>query len=151
MSQDSELKQQMVEAMKAAMKSQQKDRLGTLRLILAAIKQREVDERISLSNEQVLEVLNKMIKQRRESILQYEKAGRQELADKELDEIKVIEEYMPEPLSDEAISGLIVQAIAESDATTIKDMGKVMAIIKPKIMGKADVSSVSKLIKAKLS
>ncbi len=145
------LKGQLQTAMKEAMRAKEKDRLGVIRLILAAIKQREVDERIELDDEQVLLVLDKMLKQRRESIAQFQAAGRDDLVAVEEAEIVVIQQFMPEPLSEDEVKSLIDQAISESGAERMKDMGKVMAIIKPKAQGRVDMSMVSKLIKAQLS
>jgi len=136
---------------KAAMKAKDKARLGVLRLITAAIKQREVDERITLNDEQVLAVLEKMIKQRKDSITQYEKAGRDELAQQEAFEIGIIQDYMPEQLSDDEIDALIAEAISSSGAESMKDMGKVMGLLKPKLAGRADMGAVSGKIKAKLA
>jgi len=136
---------------KAAMKAKDKARLGVLRLITAAIKQREVDERITLNDEQVLAVLEKMIKQRKDSITQYEKAGRDELAQQEAFEIGIIQDYMPEQLSDDEIDALIAEAISSSGAENMKDMGKVMGLLKPKLAGRADMGKVSQIIKKQLS
>jgi uncharacterized protein YqeY len=136
---------------KAAMKAKDKARLGVLRLITAAIKQREIDERITLNDEQVLAVLEKMIKQRKDSIAQYEKAGRDELAQQEAFEIGIIQAYMPEQLSDDEIDALITEAISSSGAESMKDMGKVMGLLKPKLAGRADMGAVSGKIKAKLA
>jgi len=136
---------------KVAMKAKDKARLGVLRLITAAIKQREVDERITLNDEQVLAVLEKMVKQRKDSIDQYEKAGRDELAQQEAFEIGIIQEYMPEQLSDAEIDALISEAIRSSGAESMKDMGKVMGLLKPKLAGRADMGAVSGKIKAKLA
>ena len=145
------LKNRIQDDVKAAMKAKDKARLGTLRLITAAIKQREVDERTELDDDQVLAVLEKMIKQRRDSITQYESAGRQELADQENSEIAIIEAYMPEGLSDEEIAAMIDAAISESGAESMRDMGKVMGLVKPRMQGRADMSRVSALVKQKLS
>jgi len=136
---------------KVAMKAKDKPRLGVLRLITAAIKQREVDERITLDDDQVLAVLEKMIKQRKDSIDQYEKAGRDELAQQEAFEIGIIQEYLPEQLSDAEIDTLIAEAISSSGAASMKDMGKVMGMLKPKLAGRADMGAVSGKIKAKLA
>lgn len=136
---------------KVAMKAKDKPRLGVLRLITAAIKQREVDERITLDDDQVLAVLEKMIKQRKDSIEQYEKAGRDELAQQEAFEIGIIQEYLPEQLSDAEIDALIAEAISSSGAASMKDMGKVMGMLKPKLAGRADMGAVSGKIKAKLA
>ena len=144
------LKQQITDAMKAAMKGGDKPRLGVIRLMLAAIKQREVDERIELDDAQVLAVLDKMVKQRRDSIQQYEDAGRDELAAAEAAEITVIQHFLPEELSDAEIGAIIDAAISDSGAESMRDMGKVMAIVKPKVQGRADVGKVSGLVKQKL-
>ena len=144
------LKQRIQDDMKSAMKAGEKRRLGAIRLILAAIKQREVDERIELDNTQTLAVLDKMVKQRRDSIEQYEKAGRTELAEQEAFEIEVLQEYLPEALSPEEIAALIEEAIASSGAETLKDMGKVMGIIKPKAQGRADMGAISAMVREQL-
>ena len=136
---------------KVAMKAKDKPRLGVLRLITAAIKQREVDERITLDDDQVLAVLEKMIKQRKDSIAQYEKAGRDELAKQEAFEIGIIQDYLPEQLSDAEIDTLIAEAISSSGAASMKDMGKVMGMLKPKLAGRADMGQVSQIIKKQLS
>jgi hypothetical protein len=141
------LKQRIQDDMKSAMKSGDKRRLGVIRLIMAAIKQREVDERIELDDEQVLAVLDKMVKQRRDSITQYEQAGRDELAEQEKFEIEVLQEYLPEALSAEEITDLVKQAIADSGAESMRDMGKVMGQLKPKLQGRADVGAVSAQVK----
>ncbi len=145
------LKSRIQDDIKAAMKAKEKSRLATLRLISAAIKQREVDERIELDDAQVVAVLEKMIKQRRDSIAQYESAGRQELADQEQAEIEIIETYMPEGLGDEEIAAMIEAAVSESGAAGIRDMGKVMGLLKPKMQGRADMGKVSGLVKQKLN
>ncbi len=145
------LKQQIQDDMKSAMKSGNKSRLGTIRLIMAAVKQREVDERIELNDEQVLAVLDKMVKQRRDSITQYEQAGRTDLADKESAEIEVIKDYLPEALGDDAITALITEAITSTGASGMADMGKVMGRLKPKIQGRADMGAVSALVKQQLA
>jgi len=144
------LKDQITSDMKAAMKAGEKDRLGVIRLILSAVKQREVDERIVLDDSQVLAVLDKMLKQRRESVAQFTQGNRKDLVDKEEAEIKVIQGYMPAQLSEAELDQMITVAVAESGAASIKDMGKVMGILKPKVQGRADMSSVSARIKAKL-
>lgn len=144
------LKQRIDEEIKAAMRAKDKDRLGTLRLVSAAIKQREVDERITLDDTQVLAVLDKMIKQRRDSVEQYRKGGREELAQREEFEIKVIQEFMPAALSDAELDALVAEAVAASGAASIKDMGKVMALLRPKVQGRADMGAVSARIKARL-
>lgn len=134
----------------AAMKARNKPRLGAIRLVLAAIKQREVDEKITLSDDDVLVVLTKMVKQRRDSVAQYEAAGRQDLADVEHAEISVLAEFMPQPLSEDEISALMDEAIAATGAVNMQDMGKVMGVLKPQIQGRADMGIVSKLVKIKL-
>jgi uncharacterized protein YqeY len=144
------LKDKITQDMKDAMKSGDKDRLGVIRLILAALKQKEVDERIVLDDAQVLAILDKMLKQRRESVAQFAQGNRQDLVDKEEAEIKVIQGYMPAQLSEAELDKLVAEAVAESGAASIKDMGKVMGILKPKVAGKADMSAVSARIKAKL-
>ena len=144
------LKQQITDAMKAAMKGGDKARLGVVRLMLAAIKQREVDERIELDDTQVLAVLDKMVKQRRDSIQQYGDAGRDDLVTQEASEIEVIQEFLPAGLSEAEIIAVIEAAIAETGAESMRDMGKVMGIVKPKVQGRADVGQVSSLVKQKL-
>ena len=133
-----------------AMKARNKPRLGAIRLALSAIKQREVDEKITLSDDDVLVVLTKMIKQRRDSVSQYEAANRQDLADIELAEITVLDEFMPQPLSDDEVVALLDAALTSSGATTMQDMGKLMAVLKPQVQGRADMGKVSQLVKAKL-
>jgi uncharacterized protein YqeY len=137
--------------MKAAMRSGEKERLGVIRMITSAIKQREVDERITLDDSQVLSVLEKMIKQRKESLVQFQAGNRQDLVDKEAAEITLLQGYLPAQLSDAEIDTLIKDAIAASGAASIKDMGKVMAIIKTQAQGRADLGSVGAKIKARLS
>lgn len=144
------LKEKIQEDMKAAMRSGEKDRLGAIRMILAAIKQREVDERISLDDAQVLAVLEKMIKQRNESITQFTAGQRPDLVAKESAEVTLLQAYMPARLSDAEVDALIAEAIATTGATSIKDMGKVMGLIKAKAQGRADMGAVSARIKAKL-
>jgi uncharacterized protein len=136
--------------MKAAMRSGEKERLGVIRMITAAIKQREVDERISLDDAQVLSVLEKMIKQRKESVVQFQAGNRADLVEKETAEIKLLQGYMPSQLSDVEIDAMVGDAIAASGAVSVKDMGKVMAIIKGKAQGRADMGAVGAKIKAKL-
>ena len=148
---DSALTQRLTDDMKLAMRNKDKERLGVVRLALAAIKQREVDERIALDDAQVLAVLDKMVKQRRDSIQQYEAAGRQELADQENYEIGVLQDYLPTALSDAEIDALISQAMESSGAAGMQDMGKVMGILKPQVQGRADMAAVSQKIKARLS
>jgi uncharacterized protein len=144
------LKDRITEDMKNAMRAGDKDRLAAIRLLLASIKQREVDERITLDDGQVLAVLDKMIKQRRESIVQFQSGGRADLVAKETAEIGVLQGYLPAQLSDAQLDALIQESIAATGATSIKDMGKVMAAIKPKAQGRADLGAVSARIKQKL-
>jgi uncharacterized protein YqeY len=136
--------------MKAAMRSGEKERLGVIRMITAAIKQREVDERITLDDAQILGVLDKMIKQRKESLVQFQAGNRPDLVDKESSEITLLQGYMPSQLSDAEIDALIADAITSTGAASIKDMGKVMGIIKAKAQGRADMAAVGAKIKAKL-
>jgi hypothetical protein len=145
------LKDRITEDMKGAMRAGEKERLGTIRLALAAIKQREVDERITLDDGQVLAVLEKMIKQRKESIAQFESGGRADLVAKEQAELAVLQVYLPVQMSDAEIDALIAEAVAATGASSIKDMGKVMGIVKAKAQGKADMGAVSARIKQKLS
>ncbi|WP_372797104.1 GatB/YqeY domain-containing protein [Litorivivens sp.] len=147
---DNQLKATITEAMKVAMKAKDKERLSAIRLILADFKRIEVDERIEVDDARGLAVLDKMCKQRRDSIKQYTDAGRQELADKEQAEIDVIQSFLPQPLTDTELDTLIDQAVAESGADSIKGMGQVMAILKPQIQGRADVGQVSQRVKARL-
>jgi uncharacterized protein YqeY len=145
------LKDRITDDMKGAMRAGEKERLGTIRLVLAAIKQREVDERITLDDGQVLSVLEKMVKQRKEAISQFESGGRADLVAKEQSELAVLKGYLPEQLSEAEIDALIAEAIASTSATSIKDMGKVMGIVKANAQGKADMGVVSARIKQKLS
>jgi uncharacterized protein YqeY len=145
------LKLQLTDDMKTAMKSGDKERLGVIRLINAAIKQREVDERIQLDDTQVLSVLEKMLKQRRDSVSQFQAAGRTDLADKETFEIGVIQSYMPAQLGPAEVDAIIASTIAEAGATGPKDMGKVMGLVRPKVAGKTDMGKLSEMIKAKLA
>jgi uncharacterized protein YqeY len=145
------LKDRINNDVKDAMRAKDKEKLGTLRLITAAIKQIEVDERIDVDEERVLVILDKMTKQRKESIAQFEKAGREDLVAQELFELAIIANYLPEPLSEAETLQLINDAIKETGAQKMPDMGKVMAYLKPKVQGRADMSQVSALIKAKLS
>jgi len=145
------LKERIQEDMKNAMRAKEKVRLATVRLILAAIKQKEVDERIELDDNQVLTVLEKMVKQRRDSIKQYEDAGRQELADKEKEEITVLQEYMPEQMDGTELEAVINEVIASTGAAGPQDMGKVMGALKPRIQGRADMGQASQLVKSKLA
>lgn len=147
---DSPLKAQINEAMKAAMRAKEKERLGTIRLVLAEIKKVEVDERIDPDDVRVTSILDKMVKQRRDSIKQFTDAGRDELAAKEQTEIEVIQEFLPQPLSKEEIASLIEEAIASTGAASMQDMGKVMGLLKPQMAGKADMGKVSGLIKQRL-
>ncbi|MBL1277939.1 MAG: GatB/YqeY domain-containing protein [Ectothiorhodospiraceae bacterium] len=147
---DSDLKQKLTEDMKTAMRAKDKPRLGVIRLVLAAIKQREVDERIDLDDTQVLAVLDKMGKQRRDSVKQFADAGRQELADQETFEISVLQDYLPKALTEAELDNLITAAIENSGATTMQEMGKVMGILKPQVQGRADMGAVSQVIKSKL-
>ncbi|QAU24948.1 GatB/YqeY domain-containing protein [Dyella sp. M7H15-1] len=144
------LKQQLTDDMKTAMRGGDKERLGVIRLILAAVKQREVDERIELDDTQVLAVLEKMLKQRKDSISQYAAAGREDLAAVERAEMVVIEGYMPAKLSDAEVNALIDAAIAETGASTARDMGKVVGAVKGKVAGRANMGQVSARIKARL-
>ena len=147
----SPLKSQLTNDMKSSMKSGDKHRLGVVRLMLAALKQVEVDERIELDDTRVIAILDKMAKQRRESITQYESAGREDLAAVEKAEIEIIQEYLPEALSEDEINALVEQSITATGAATIKDMGKLMGILKPQLQGRADMGKVSQLIKSRLS
>lgn len=145
------LKNQITEDMKQAMRDQNKPKLQAIRLITAAIKQKEVDERIEVSDTDVLAILEKMIKQRRESIRQYEAANRQDLVAQESFEIEIIQAYLPTPFSEQEVADIIAAAIKETGASTPQDMGKVMAIVKPKLQGRADMGAVSQKIKSQLS
>ena len=144
------LKARISEDMKAAMRAKDAPRLSAIRLLLSAMKQKEVDERVELSDADVVAIIDKMLKQRRESIAQFEKGGRQDLADTEKFEVGVLQAYMPQALSDAEIDAEITAAMQASGAKAISDMGKVMAILKPKFAGRADMGKVSGLIKAKL-
>jgi len=144
------LKERITEDMKTAMRSGEKDRLAVIRLLQAAIKQREVDERIVLDDAQVTSVLEKMIKQRKESVVAFEKGGRADLVDKENAEIAVLQPYLPAQLSDAELDALIAEAISSTGAASIKDMGKVMGVVKAKAAGKADMGAVGARIKARL-
>jgi uncharacterized protein YqeY len=147
----SELKQRITGDMKAAMKGGDKPRLGVIRLILAALKQREVDERIVLDDAQVLHTLEKMLKQRRDSVSQYEAAQREDLAAQERYEIGVIEAYLPAQLTDAELDALIAQCITDAGAASPRDMGKVMALLKERAAGRADMGALSQRVKAKLA
>ncbi len=148
---ESPLKITLTEAMKDAMRAKQKERLGTIRLMLAEIKKIEVDERIDPDDARITSILDKMVKQRRESIKQYVDGGRQELADKEQAEIDVIQEFLPQPLSEEEVDAIIQQAVTDTGASSMADMGKVMGLVKAQLVGKADMGSVSQKVKAALS
>ena len=143
--------QRVTAEVKVAMKARDKPRLGALRLIMADFKRIEVDERIELDDERVLVILDKMTKQRKDSLKQFTDAGREDLANQEALEIAVIAEFLPDQLSDDEVSGLVKAAIAETGAASMQDMGKVMAIVKPQVQGKADMGAVSGLVKAQLS
>jgi uncharacterized protein YqeY len=145
------LKAKITEDMKAAMRAKDAPRLSAIRLLLAAMKQREVDERIELSDADILAIIDKMLKQRRDSVTQYEAGGRQDLADVERFEIGVLSGYMPQQLSEAGIAGEVAAALAAAGAKGMQDMGKVMALLKPKLAGRADMAKVSSLVKAKLS
>jgi uncharacterized protein len=145
------LKERITEDMKNAMRAGEKDRLATIRMLLAGIKQREVDERITLDDTQVLSVLEKMIKQRKEAIAQFESGGRADLVAKESAEVALLQGYLPAQLADAQIDALIAEAITATGASSVKDMGKVMGVLKPKVQGRADMGAVSARIKQKLS
>jgi uncharacterized protein len=145
------LKERITEDMKSAMRAAQKERLGTVRMLLAAIKQREVDERVSLDDAQVLAVIDKMVKQRKESVTQFEAGARADLVAKEQAEIALLQEYLPAQLSPSEIESLISAAIATTGAVSIKDMGKVMGALKSELAGRADMGAVSARIKQKLA
>ncbi|HEY5994989.1 MAG TPA: GatB/YqeY domain-containing protein [Gallionellaceae bacterium] len=145
------LKDQITEDMKTAMRAKETARLGAIRLLLAAMKQREVDERITLTDADVLSIIDKMIKQRRDSVSQYEAGNRPELADAEKFEISVLQGYMPQQMTEAEIAAAVAEAVAASGAKTPQEMGKVIALLKPKLAGRADMGKVSGLVKAKLS
>jgi uncharacterized protein len=145
------LKEQITEDMKAAMRAKDTARLGTIRLLTSAMKQKEVDERIELTDAHVLAIIDKMIKQRKDSITQFEAGGRQDLADQEKSELAVLATYMPAGLSDAEVQAEVDAAIAASSAAGPQDMGKVMAVLKPKLAGRADMTAVSGLVKAALA
>ena len=145
------LKTRITEDMKAAMKAKDAQRLGTVRLLLSAMKQREVDERIELSDADVMGIIEKMIKQRRESIVQYEKGGRADLADAEKFEVGVLSGYLPQQMTEAEVASEIDAAVASTGAKAMPDMGKVMAILKPKLAGRADLAKVSAQVKSRLS
>lgn len=146
----SELKSTIATATTGAMKARDKARLAVLRLINAEIKRVEVDERRELSEQDVLTVLTRMVKQRRDSLAQYEKAGREDLAEQERFELDLIAEFMPEPLAESELAALVDAAVAESKAESMRDMGRVMAILKPQVEGRADMGAVSAAVKARL-
>ena len=145
------LKARITEDMKSAMRARDTGRLNAIRLILAALKQKEVDERIELDDAAVLGVLDKMLKQRKDSIAQFEAAGRHDLAQQEQLEISVLQDYMPQPLSDEAVVALVDQAVRDSGAAGMQDMARVMALVRPQVTGRADMGKVSSLVKARLT
>ncbi len=145
------LKQQINDDMKQAMKARDSVRLGAIRLLMAAIKQKEVDEQVELDDTAVTAVIDKMIKQRRDSVTQYKAGGREDLVEAESAEIDVLVGYMPQPLSEAEIAALIEQAVADSGAAGMQDMGKVMALLRPQLAGRADMAAVSVLIKARLA
>jgi hypothetical protein len=145
------LKETLSEDMKSAMRAKDSEKLATIRLINAAIKQREVDERIELGDDQVLSVIEKMIKQRKDSITQFEAGGRQDLADKEKSEITVLAAYMPSQMSEAEVQAEVAAAVTQAGASGPQDMGKVMAVLKPKLAGRADMTAVSALVKAALT
>lgn len=144
------LVQTLKDAVKASMRAKDKPRVQALRLIQAELKRVEVDERIELDDARVISILDKMLKQRRDSIKQYEDAGRNDLAEGELYEVSVIQDFLPEALSEEELSAIVVKAINDSDASGMQDMGKVMGLVKPQIQGRAEVGKVSQLVKSKL-
>ena len=145
------LRDRVGEDVKAAMKAREADRLGTLRLLSAAMKQREVDERITLDDAGVIAVIEKMLKQRKDSVAQYEQAGRQDLADREKAEMAILQGYLPQQLSAAELEGIVGEAVAAAGAKAPSDMGKVMAIVKPLVAGRADMGKISALVKAKLA
>lgn len=147
----SDLKTQLQNDMKEAMRAKETVRLGTIRMLMAAVKQREIDDQTTLDEAGVLKVVNKQIKQRRDSISQYEDAGRDELADKEKAELVVLEAYLPAQLSEAEIETAVQKAVAETGASNMKDMGQVMGVLRPQLDGKADMGLVSKLVKAALA
>jgi len=146
-----DLKTQITEEMKTAMRARDTQRLAAVRLVLAAIKQKEVDERKDLTDQDVIAVVEKMIKQRRESIVQYEKAARADLAEVEKFELTVLQAYMPQSLSESEVEAAVAAALSESGAQGVRDMGKVMGVLKSRIAGRADMSAVSAMVKARLS
>lgn len=147
----SQLKQQIADATKAAMKAREKDRVATLRLVNAEIKRVEVDERRDLSDEDITAILSKMLKQRQDAHSQFEQAGRDDLAQQEAAEMLLIKEFLPEPLDEAALAQLVADAIAASGASSMKDMGKVMGVLKPQVAGRADMGALSALVKSQLA
>ena len=145
------LRERVNEDMKSAMKAREAERLATIRLLLAAMKQREVDERITLDDAGVVAVVEKMLKQRKDSVQQYEQAGRTDLADREKAEMAILSGYLPQQMADAELDAVVAAAVASSGAKSPADMGKVMAIVKPQVAGKADMGKVSALVKAKLA
>jgi hypothetical protein len=145
------LRDRVNEDMKSAMKARESERLSTIRLLLASVKQREVDERITLDDAGVVAVVEKMLKQRKDSVQQYQQAGRVDLADRETAEMAILAGYLPQQLADAELVAVVAEAVAESGATAPSDMGKVMAILKPRVAGRADMGKVSALVKAKLA
>lgn len=145
------IKQRVTEAMKQAMKEQQKERLSAIRLIQAAFKQKEVDERIEIADDVALAIFDKMVKQRKDSVEQYKKANRDDLVQREMFEINVIQEFMPAALNNDEIKTLVAKVIAETNAKSIKDMARIMGVLKPIVQGRADMTEVSNLVKANLS
>ena len=148
---ESSLKDQITDAMKNAMRSKEKERLGTIRLILAEIKRIEVDERIELDDARVLQILDKMVKQRRDSFTQYKEADRMDLAEQEDFEIGVIEQFLPAALSEDEINTIIEAAVEQTGATSMQQMGQVIGLVRPQVQGRGDMGKVSQLVKAKLS
>lgn len=147
----SEIRARLVEDMKTSMKNKDKNRLSTIRMALAAFKQKEVDERVEVTEDDVINILTKMIKQRKDSAEQFKRAGREELAQKELDEIEILQVYLPKPLSEDEIIEIIQRAILEVGASSVKDMGKIMSAIKAELNGRADMGKVGSMIKSQLS
>ncbi|WP_192484899.1 MULTISPECIES: GatB/YqeY domain-containing protein [Cysteiniphilum] len=147
----SEIRARLVEDMKTSMKNKDKNRLSTIRMALAAFKQKEVDERVEVTEDDVISILTKMIKQRKDSAEQFKRAGREELAQKELDEIEILQVYLPKPLSEDEIIEIIQRAILEVGASSVKDMGKIMSAIKAELNGRADMGKVGSMIKSQLS
>lgn len=145
------IKEKLNDDMKAAMRAHDTARLGTIRLLRSEIKQREIDNQIVAGDDEVLAIITKMVKQRRDSVDQYVKGGRQDLADKEQAEIDVLSEYLPKPLTDDELAAIIDKAVADSGAAGMAGMGKVMALVRPQVNGRADMGKVSQLVKAKLT